>query len=231
MPTIFDNIETPFLENGHGNGLKNALKLAKRGDFCVGYFNLRGWRCIDSVVGNWELPVSADGPAPCRLLVGMQRLPHEQLKEWLAEGDERPPDNKGLAKLRKDAAREFRKQLTIGHPTDDDEAGLRRLVKQLREGRLRVKLFLKHALHAKLYLAHRNDTINPIIAYLGSSNLTLAGLRGQGELNVDVLDKDATHKLHDWFNARWEDSRCLDITGELIEIIEESWAGEKLLPP
>jgi len=42
MPTVFDNIETPFLENAEANGLKDALKLALRGDFCVGYFNLRG---------------------------------------------------------------------------------------------------------------------------------------------------------------------------------------------
>ncbi len=231
MPTVFDNIDTPFLENDQGNGLKNALALAKRGDFCVGYFNLRGWRCIDSVVNAWTLPQNSEEPPPCRLLVGMQRLPHEQLTTWLSESDERPPDLKRLAQLRKDAAREFRKQLTLGHPTDADEAGLRRLVRQLREKRLQVKLFLKHPLHAKLYLAHRNDAFNPIIAYLGSSNLTLSGLKSQGELNIDVPDKDAAKKLHDWFLDRWNDARCLDITDELIAIIEESWASERLLSP
>jgi len=231
MPTVFDNIETPFLDGEDGNGLKHALKLAKRGDFCVGYFNLRGWRCIDGVVNDWKIPDGDDAVPPARLLVGMQRLPHEELRAWLSNDVDRAPDNKTLSKLRKDAANEFRKQLTIGNPTNNDEAGLRRLVKQLKEGRLRVKLFLKHALHAKLYLAHRDDSINPIIAYIGSSNLTMAGLKGQGELNIDVLDKDAARKLSDWFVARWEDSRCLDITEELIEIIEESWAGERLVPP
>jgi len=231
MPTVFDNIGTPFLEGENGNGLKHALKLAKRGDFCVGYFNLRGWRCIDEVVNGWEIPKREDAPPPARLLVGMQRLPHEQLREWLAGEPERDPDLKTLANLRKDAAREFRKQLTIGYPTDADESGLKRLVKQLKEGRLQVKLFLKHPLHAKLYLAHRDDAINPIIAYLGSSNLTMAGLKGQGELNIDVLDKDAAKKLFVWFEDRWDDPRCLDITDELIAIIEESWAGERLLPP
>jgi superfamily II DNA or RNA helicase len=231
MPTVFDNIETPFLENNSANGLKDALRLASRGDFCVGYFNLRGWRCIDSVVSGWSLPTSPDLPSPCRLLVGMQRLAPDLIKDWLDDSDPRPPDNKKLAQLRKEAAREFRRQLTIGFPTDADEAGLRRLVKQLREGRLRVKLFLRHPLHAKLYLAHRNDAFNPIIAYLGSSNLTLAGLKAQGELNIEVPDKDAATKLNDWFVARWEDSRCLDITEELIAIIEESWAGDRLVPP
>lgn len=231
MPTVFDNIETPFLDGEDGNGLKHALKLAKRGDFCVGYFNLRGWRCIDGVVNGWEMPTGEDDPPPARLLVGMQRLPQEQLRQFLSDQPDRAPDSKTLIKLRRDAAREFRKQLTIGSPTDADEAGLKRLVKQLKSGRLKVKLFLKHTLHAKLYLAHRDDAINPVIAYLGSSNLTMSGLKGQGELNIDVLDKDAGKKLFQWFKDRWDDSRCLDITEELIQIIEESWAGEKLVPP
>lgn len=231
MPNVFDNITTPFLENDAGNGLKDALKVALRGDFCVGYFNLRGSRCIDSVVNAWTLPSDEGKPPPCRLLVGMQRLPQKQLRAWLSDSPERAPDLGQLAKMRKDAAKEFRKQLTVGYPTDADEAGLKRLVKQLREKRLVVKLFLKHALHAKLYLAHRNDGFNPIIAYLGSSNLTMAGLKGQGELNVDVLDGDAAGKLHQWFLDRWDDSRCLDISEDLIEVIEQSWASERLLRP
>jgi hypothetical protein len=126
MPTVFDNIDMPFLENEARNGLKDALAAARRWDFCVGYFNLCGWRCIDAVVNFWPLPASDDDPPPCRLLVGMLRLPHEQLAAWLAEPAERPPDNKRMAQLRKDAAREFRKQLTLGHLTEADEAGLRR---------------------------------------------------------------------------------------------------------
>jgi len=87
-------------------------------------------------------------------------------------------------------AQEFRQQLTIGAPTNEDEEGLRRLANQIRAKKVVVRLFLRHALHAKLYLLFRPDPINPIVAYLGSSNLTLAGLVGPGELNIDVLDHD-----------------------------------------
>ena len=88
------------------------------------------------------------------------------------------------------AAEEFRAQLTVGVPTDADEKGLRRLARQIKAKKVCVKLFLRHTLHAKLYLLFRPDKINPIVGYLGSSNLTLSGLSHQGELNIDVLDKD-----------------------------------------
>ena len=66
---------------------------------------------------------------------------------------------------------------------------------------------------------------------LGSSNLTFAGLAGQGELNVDVLDHDAALKLKKWFEDRWKDRFCVDVTEELLQTIEESWAREVLTPP
>ena len=94
-----------------------------------------------------------------------------------------------------------------------------------------VKLFLRHPLHAKLYLCHRTDPINPAIGFLGSSNLTFAGLAKQGELNVDVLEHDACEKLARWFEARWTDKWCIDISKEIVEIIQESWAREEPIPP
>ena len=57
----------------------------------------------------------------------------------------------------------------------------------------------------------------------------MAGLKHNFELNVDVLDFDAAKKLAKWFQDRWDDRYCIDITEDLIELIEESWAAEE--PP
>ncbi len=105
------------------------------------------------------------------------------------------------------------------------------LAAQIRAGKVVVKLYLSHLLHAKLYLLHRLDRINPIIGYLGSSNLTLHGLSYQGELNIDVLDNDACLKLAKWFEERWQDRWSLDISKELVSVIEESWARETPISP
>ena len=223
MPRIFDNIDLPLLP-----ALQGTLDLSRRADFCVGYFNLRGWKALASGVDQW-----AGGPERCcRLLVGMQRPPTQTLRDALRvpQRDDLM-DNQSALRLKKELASEFRDQLTVGIPTNEDEAGLRQLAAQIKARKLVVRLFLRHPLHAKLYLLHRNDPINPIVGYLGSSNLTMSGLSKQGELNVDVLDADASKKLAKWFEDRWGDKWCVDISDELVQIIEESWAREEALPP
>ena len=223
MPRIFDNIEQSLRP-----ALAETMKVADRADFCVGYFNLRGWRSIDEYVEKWE---GGDGHC-CRLLVGMQRLPHEELRIARSlSASEEQLDNQTALQLKRRLAEEFREQLTIGAPNNADEAGLRRLARQLEAEKVVVKLSLIRPLHAKLYLLFRPDPINPTVGYLGSSNLTQAGLSGQGELNVDVLEHDACQKLAKWFEERWNDRWCVDISKELSEIINESWAREEPIPP
>ena len=223
MPRIFDNIEQHLRP-----ALAETIEVSDRADFCVGYFNLRGWRSIDEYVERWA---GGDGRC-CRLLVGMQRLPQEELRIARSlSADGRQLDNQTALRMKVRLAEEFREQLTIGAPTNEDEAGLRNLSRQIKAGKVVVKLFLRHALHAKLYLLFRPDPINPIVGYLGSSNLTLSGLSRQGELNVDVLDHDACKKLAEWFEDRWNDRWCIDISKELAQIIDESWARENPIPP
>jgi superfamily II DNA or RNA helicase len=223
MPRIFDNIETDLLP-----ALQETLALSDRADFCVGYFNLRGWKTLDTNIERW----SGDEGQCCRLLVGMQRVPQEEIQTLFGlVKDDGEIDQASALRIKKEIVEKFREQLTVGAPTNEDESGLRRLAAQIKAKKVVVKLFLRHPLHAKLYLLFRPDPNSPTVGFLGSSNLTLSGLSHQGELNIDVLDHDACNKLAKWFEARWNDRWSIDISADLVKVVEESWAREELIPP
>ncbi len=222
MPRIFDNIAEPLFD-----ALLQTLKLSSRADFCVGYFKLSGWKNFSSVVSMW----SGTDASCLRILVGMQKAPQDIIRDESIFGGDASMDNQRAIRLKSQLAGEFRKQLTQGAPTNADEKALRDLAEHLITKRVRVKLYLRTTLHAKLYLTFREDINNPRTAFLGSSNLSYSGLKMQGELNVDVLEHDATKKLEGWFNDRWGDRWCIDISDELIKVIEESWARSTPLKP
>lgn len=231
MPTIYDNIEKHLKE-----GLNKTLETSYRADFSIGYFNLRGWKQVASKINQLEggyLPDEYDDDTKyhCRVLIGMQKLPKEEIEDYFSDEKYSVLDNPAATKLRKKIAAEFKAQLIIGNPTNDDEQSLKQLARQLRKRQVTVKLYLQTQLHAKLYLAYRNDFNSPIIGFVGSSNLTFSGISKQGELNVDVVEGDAAIKLSKWYQDRWEERWSIDITDELAEIIEESWASEELYLP
>lgn len=225
MPTIYDNIDQKLAD-----GLRSTLVGANCLDACVGYFNLRGWGQLAEAVDELR-----DAKA-CRLLVGMSVPPDAELKAFLqatfsSNGSTPRVDSAEANRRVNQVIGLFHEQLVQGSPSNRSEAMLRKLVAQLRSKKLTIKLFVNYSLHAKLYLVKRNVFGAGIMSYVGSSNLTLAGLSGNGELNVDVVEQDAASKLQSWFDERWNDRFCIDIGDRLIQLIEASWAGEKLVPP
>ena len=222
MPKIYDNIGSSVLD-----GLRQWMKNARRADFCVGYFNLRGWgKVADSV----EQLSGGGSDEPCRLLIGMSKTPRQLMREECGAGPSLEITQEVAYKMIQGAIAEFSEQLQCGIPTDEDQRNLQNLEAQIRGGKVRAKFHGDYPLHAKLYIVHREDDAAKLAAMVGSSNLTLAGLTKNGELNVDVLDQDAAQKLLGWFNERWEDDRSLDVHFELANSIKQSWVGGPIAP-
>ena len=116
MPNVYDNIEQELLP-----ALLRTMESAVRADFCVGYLNLRGWSALDARVEAWM----AEEQGLCRVLVGMQRPPTEDLRELRRMSPTQPMSNQQAHQLRERFAREFREQLTFGLPTGAGCHGLR----------------------------------------------------------------------------------------------------------
>lgn len=93
MPRIFDNIEQRLLPT-----LRETLQLSHRADFSVGYFNLRGWKMMDSSIEHFS---GSEGNC-CRLLIGMQRSASEELRAALSlTNRDNEIDNQKVLRLKK----------------------------------------------------------------------------------------------------------------------------------
>ena len=93
MTRIFDNLnqDSKLLP-----ALQDPFALSSRAYFCAGYFNLRGWGSLAAHVDQWE---PDDGP--CRVLIGMRRPSHLELREALSLVDGSPGmDNRTAHRLR-----------------------------------------------------------------------------------------------------------------------------------
>ncbi|MCY3563397.1 MAG: helicase-related protein [bacterium] len=228
MPRILDNLTPEDHDSQMEAALSDTLATSHSLDAAVGYFNLRGWGLIADKVA--ALPGRTARPK-VRLLVGMTENQNQELRRLLSIRPPRDPDADLVNQRFDQILGDLRTQLQVGLPTTADEQALRTLKQQIESNDVDVRLYLRSRLHAKLYLAHRHETPVPRIGYVGSSNLTLAGLREQGELNVDVTDVTSTQQLAEWFEERWNDPFTLGADLELVELLDESWAGETWLQP
>ena len=219
MPKIYDNVENEFLF-----GLSDALKRSHRSDICVGFFNLRGWKLIAKEIDQYQ----GGEDQKCRFLLGMYN-PTKDIEEEIQEEDQNR-DNKIGTRLKKQAINHFKNQLSLGVFNDEDEKGLKKLAKQIKDKKVSIKIFTRYSLHAKLYLTFNKTEFSGYIGFLGSSNLTFSGLKKQGELNIDILDGDSCNKLSNWFEDKWNDNKSIDISNEILELIEKSWVSDEYTP-
>jgi len=229
MTRIIDNESLTLSQS-----LKDALLHSKQLDACVGYFNLRGWREIRAEASSMLQHENNGGPR-VRLLVGMALSGEDQarIKYDILESEE-ALENRDMTQIRPrrmKSLESFSQQLMWGVPNRGDQLGLQELLEDLKNGFLQVKFHAAQPLHAKLYVTHLAAGLNPYQAVVGSSNFTPSGLMKNGELNLEETDREQAQALAEWFKSKWDDNYSIDLTEDLIEILENSWVNNEQPKP
>lgn len=230
MTEILDNRTD---ETRLGTHLRRVFESFQTMDVATGYFNLRGWSAFADSVDR-KIDAGASFPV-ARILVGMVRgSEHEQIAEAYRdefEGRSVVQDQEAARQRRYALVQVLRSQLTLGIPTAKDRQALQDLHRQIQCGAVEVKVYCREPLHGKTYIFHRDDVTQPIMGFVGSSNLTHPGLYTNRELNTDVVDTDGAKKLALWFEDHWKDRRALKIEDHLLDLLEESWASPRFRDP
>ena len=222
MSKIIDNQELSLR-----NALNSTLEYAIAADICVGYFNIRGWNQVSRSMEKMRDRAHLN---PVRLLVGMAVLESSSQQRaleaaFLSSNSDEDIDFQIARRRANDAVQEFAEQLTWGLPSDDAALAIRDLLADLKSGMVTIRFAARRRLHAKLYLCHMDGGAGGFTAYVGSSNFTSSGLQGSGELNLEETDREKGEELSQWFDQHWQDTFSIDVTQELISVLENSWAA------
>jgi len=214
----------------HINRLLGTTDLAR---FAVGYFFLSG---LEPIAGKLtKLP-------ELRLLIGntTNRATLEQIAEGCQRLDlvadkaeaEAYPKRAEEREMTAKTGEKLRTAVELMDQTDEGEALVKSLAQLIEEKRLKVKVYTKGRMHAKAYIFDYGELFDgkgkPAerhekgIAIVGSSNLTLAGITHNTELNVVVQGNDNHAELVRWFDRLWDESQDFDET--LMHEIKASWA-------
>ncbi|MFZ1074963.1 MAG: helicase-related protein [Minisyncoccia bacterium] len=221
MPSI-----TNVGENTLSSKLKEILPKSDRIDALVGYFYFSGFRDLHEELKDKTI----------RILVGMDI--DKKIIEKISSFDGLDLDDHAVGtkiSTRSSARNEYIESFSkIFNDTDyfDNEESQRAFeifLSKIKDGSLLIRKTAE-ANHAKFYILHHKPEYSengekPGMVFVGSSNLTYSGLKGQREHNLVLSEKHYYEQHFGEFEAAWNDPSNITITD--INISDEFIAEVK----
>lgn len=190
--------------------LNKLLSKSSRFDCLVGYFYLSGFHRIQEFL------------EPCekvRILVGLKT--ENQIYKALQQAKE--VQQKFNFRLPSETAKDFKNlvldQLNSADETFEVESGIKQFVKWCSEGKVEVRAYDKHPIHAKLYIfSFDENQVDKGRIITGSSNLSESGLHGNLEFNVELKSRSDYDFASEKFEELWKDS--VEVSEDFVQAVK-----------
>ncbi len=231
---LIDNREQPLAAE-----IRRILPGTRAARFAVGYFFLSGLQSVADVLQNIQ---------ELRLLIG--NTTNRETIEQIVEGYRRLeqaqeaaeaqayPRRVEIAQAVAAAAAHLDEHLALMDQTDETQGLAQTLVDLIAQERLKVRVYTRGRLHAKAYIfdygpiydlrGNQLPRSEKGIGIVGSSNLTLAGITSNTELNV-LVHGNANHaELTNWFEHLWNEAEPFD--EHLMKALREGWPLAEVTP-
>ena len=219
--SVIDNENVILLDQ-----LKEHLPDTYRASIAVGYFFISGFA---EIMDSFNKIENSDNPDHViRLLISptTNRLTAEAL---LASNESFEDAQRKAATSNvngRDVAAEQIKD-TLGHmpQTANDYKAVAKLIQMIRSKKLYVRVYTRERLHAKAYIFELDNKQLPKMSIVGSSNLSISGIREHTELNLRTNVDNDSEKLLEWFDRHWDDAE--EFTEEMADIMHDSWTNKR----
>ncbi len=223
MPDIIDNKTQTLTDH-----VCQILPQTESVKFAVGYFFVNGLQ---------ELKQHFTHVDKIQLLIGNQT--NQQTIDALMQQELQPERVKKIITKRQtprekqrivtETQAKIRAALAVPPLTDSSENLFELIQQWLDSGKLEVRVYTKEKFHAKAYLfSYKEGFYGKGIGIVGSSNLTVSGLKNNTELNVLVHGDDNFTQLNQWFDNLW--AEALPFSQALMQEIQSSWASKVYTP-
>ena len=196
----------------------------------VGYFFISGLSAIIKPIQNVDkirllISNTTDKNTAEALIEGFHSI-----REVCTEVDKKNFVNEDRkTKVKEDVKSNITQSLERMEQTTDDKTVVEILIKMMKSNQIEVRVYPKEKLHAKAYIFQPKDTgFAQGLGIVGSSNLSLAGISQNSELNLKTYNAPDVKQLLAWFDDLWKDG--LEFTEDFDVILGKSWAGKTYSP-
>jgi ERCC4-related helicase len=213
--------------------LQEYLVDTNQASIAVGYFFISGFaEIMDSLK---KMEDSKDPEHMMRLLISPTT--NRRTAEAMLAGNEAYEETKIKSKIPEEAEKsvektrvEVKKTLEYMPQSEKESLAVKKLIDLIRKKKLQVKVYTKVQLHAKAYIFELDNKHLERVAIVGSSNLSISGIKQHAELNINTVHPHLAQEVKEWFDRHWNDESCKEFTEDIAEILEYSWAGKGNTP-
>ncbi len=210
--------------------VNELLEISEFSGMAVGFFYLSGFEAIQK---------NLQSVKNLRLIIGsrtnkatVEEMTKGHLQRSLMQDElrrQKRPRRDELAKMKASTASEYGDDLQYMEQTTENEQGLKALWQLIQEKRINIRIYTKGTLHSKAYLfTIPNQRHSKGEAIVGSSNLSISGLRNNSELNISIYHGKDYKEIEAWFEKLWKESQ--DYNEAFLETMQESWFKKEVTP-
>ncbi len=218
-------LDLKFITNKKGQPLKDRfIQLIKDSSFfdcLVAYFYVSGFHLIYKALQNSE---------KIRILIGIATNVETYRLIRNAEDDTPSSSIFSHAETKQKIETILEDEISDSEDGSEIEEGIQKFIEWIKEGKLEIKAYPSHKVHAKLYImTFKTGDRDKGRVITGSSNFTQTGLIDNLEFNVELKDSSDYNFAKQRFEELWKDA--VDVSERYVQIIEnKTYLNQHITP-